>query len=115
MAIEFACSCGKTLSFAQAHAGRQIICPECGTVQTVPGHSTAVSPATGATPKRARARRKGPSPLKIVLIVIASLLLLFGLSVLRSWQRQREQEERAAYYKEILKQHGRDMDKLLPE
>jgi hypothetical protein len=36
MVIAFSCSCGKALKSQEAYAGRQVKCPKCGKVMTIP-------------------------------------------------------------------------------
>ena len=60
MAITFQCSCGKDISVADEHAGKQGRCPQCGKVIAIPrpaGASAApavpVAPLAAATPSPA--------------------------------------------------------------
>lgn len=48
MPIQFSCPCGKKLSVADAHAGKQGKCPQCGQVLTVPVPAAAA--ASGGIP-----------------------------------------------------------------
>ena len=36
MSAELVCGCGNHLRVTEAHAGRQVKCPTCGAVHTVP-------------------------------------------------------------------------------
>ena len=47
--IRFACSCGREMQTPDDSAGRQVRCPSCGQVQTIPGGITA-SPAERGAP-----------------------------------------------------------------
>ncbi len=50
MAIQFACSCGRKLQSQDEHAGREVRCPECGALQTVPAADNAVQAEEPAKP-----------------------------------------------------------------
>lgn len=41
MPIQVACACGKTYTFKDQDAGRQVKCPACGQAMRVPGHAAA--------------------------------------------------------------------------
>ncbi|MBE3069367.1 MAG: hypothetical protein IMZ66_03935, partial [Planctomycetes bacterium] len=51
MPIQVACACGKTYTFKDENAGRQVKCPACGQAMRVPGHAPA-RPAPEETGRR---------------------------------------------------------------
>ena len=54
MAITFRCSCGKGISVADEHAGKQGRCPQCGKVITIPRPArTVTAPPAPAAPQAA--------------------------------------------------------------
>jgi hypothetical protein len=59
MAIEFNCTCGKTLAAKDEFAGRKLRCPKCHTILTIPQPSAmpktpVVAPPLAAPPARPR-------------------------------------------------------------
>jgi large-conductance mechanosensitive channel len=58
--IEFACVCGRALQTPDELAGRQIRCPSCSEVQTVPGESTPLNVEEPVAPRPEPPRRFRP-------------------------------------------------------
>jgi hypothetical protein len=96
MPVVFDCPCGRSLSAAEAHVGRTVVCPHCQRSLTIPSVTGSV-----ATPAPAPATRPAPAPppaapagVGLLLGVVGGLLLLIAGGVVAAlyWNRDKDEQ-----------------------